>query len=65
LTNLNGGFHENLVVDATVFSACSSSYPAFIDFHMIAKPAAKAVLLWAHHARAEFVQYREGSLVAR
>src|SRR4249920_2114370 len=65
LANLHSAGDKNLIVDATAFAARPAANPGFIDFDVIAGPAADPVLIRAHHPRAELVEDLERCLVAR
>ena len=64
LANLHSA-GDNLIVDATAFTARPAASPGFIDFDVLAGPAADPVLIRAHHPRAELVEDLERRLVAR
>ena len=51
--------------NATAFAARPAASPGFIDFDVLAGPAADPVLIRAHHPRAELVEDLERGLVAR
>ena len=65
LANLHSAGDKNLIVDATAFAARPAANPGFIDFDVLAGPAADPVLIRAHHPRAELVEDLERRLVAR
>ena len=65
LANLHSAGDKNLIVDATAFAARPAASPGFIDFDVLAGPAADPVLIRAHHPRAELVEDLERRLVAR
>ena len=65
LANLHSAGDKNLIVDATAFAARPAASPGFIDFNVLAGPAADPVLIRAHHPRAELVEDLERRLVAR
>lgn len=65
LANLHSTDDKNLIVDATAFAARPATDPGFIDFNVLAGPAADPVLIRAHHPRAELVEDLKRRLVAR
>ena len=48
LANLHSAGDKNLIVDATAFAARPAANPGFIDFDVLAGPAADPVLIRAH-----------------
>ena len=52
LANLHSAGDKNVIVDATAFAARPAASPGFIDFDVLAGPAADPVLIRAHHLRA-------------
>ena len=65
VADFDGGGHQRLVVDAPAFAARSPAHPRLVDLDMLARPAADAVLIGAHHASAQFVEDTEGGFVSR
>ncbi len=51
------------MMDSTAFATCPPADHALIDFYMLNGTAANAILIWTHHASAEFMQDRECCLV--
>jgi len=42
-------------MDSTAFATCPPTNHDLIDFYMLYRAAADAILIWAHHASAEFM----------
>lgn len=63
-TNLDGGRHQRLVVDASPVTTRAASNLGFVQLNMLADLASNPVLIGSHHARTEFMQNAKGGLVS-
>ncbi len=65
LANLDGAGDQHLVRDAPAFSSRPTTDIAFIDFDVLAKPAANPILIWSNHTGTQLVQDLESGFVTR
>ena len=56
---------QHLVRDAPAFSSRPTTDIAFIDFDVLAKPAANPILIWSNHTGTQLVQDLESGFVTR
>ena len=65
LPNLDSADHEPHVVDATSLAASTSANVGFVGLNVLPKLTSNPILVGAHHADAQLVEYLESGLVAR
>jgi hypothetical protein len=65
MAHLNGASDQNLVVNASAFTACPTADPGFVYLDMLVRAATDAILVRADHSGAQFVEDLKGRLVTR
>jgi hypothetical protein len=65
MAHLNGASDQNLVVNASAFTACPTADPGFVYLDMLVRAATDAILVRADHSGAQFVEDLKGRIVTR
>jgi hypothetical protein len=65
LTHLDCGGHNDLVMDATTFTASPPANQGFIGLYMLPKLSANLVLIGPNHGRPYFMQEQKSLFVTR
>ena len=63
LAYINCCHHQGHVMNTAAFAPRAPTDEGLIDFHMLYRTAANAILIGTHHASAKFMQKRECGLI--